>query len=46
MISASVFQDQASAEDSDMKAGDGVRQNDMAAVMPNPPHITAGEVIS
>jgi hypothetical protein len=23
-----------------------VRQNDMAAVMPNPPHITAGEVVA
>ncbi len=46
MISASVFQDQASAEDSDMRAGDWVRQNDMAAVMPNRPNITAGDVVS
>jgi hypothetical protein len=42
MFSASVFQDQASAEDSDMKAGDWVRQNDMAAVMPNPPQYHGG----
>jgi hypothetical protein len=46
MISTSVFQDQASGEESDRKAVDWVRQNDMAAVMPNPPHITAGEVVA
>ena len=46
MISTTVFQDQASEEESNRKAADWVRQNNMAAVMPNPPHITAGEVVS
>jgi hypothetical protein len=46
MISTSVFQDQASEEESNRKAAEWVQQNDMAAVMPNPPQITAGEVIS
>ena len=46
MISTSVFQDQASEEDSNRKAAEWVEQNDMAAVMPNPPQITEGEVIS
>jgi hypothetical protein len=46
MISTSVFQDQASQEESNTKAADWVQQNNMAAVMPNPPHITAGEVVA
>jgi len=46
MISTSVFQDQASAQESDRKAADWVRQNNMASVMPNPPQITEGEVIA
>jgi hypothetical protein len=45
MISTGVFQDQSSAEESDRKAADWVRDNKMAEVMPNPPHITAGEVV-
>jgi hypothetical protein len=46
MISTSVFQDQASAQESNTKAEDWVRKNNMASMMPNPPQITAGEVIS
>jgi hypothetical protein len=45
MISTGVFQDQSSAEESDRKAADWVRDNNMAEVMPNPPQITAGEVV-
>jgi hypothetical protein len=46
MISTSVFQDQASEEESNSKAAEWVRENDMGEVMPNPPQITAGEVVS
>ena len=46
MISTSVFQDQATAQESNRKAEDWVRQNNMASVMPNPPQITAGEVVA
>jgi hypothetical protein len=46
MVSTSVFQDQASAQESNRKAADWVRQNNMASLMPNPPQITAGEVVA
>jgi hypothetical protein len=46
MISTSIFQDQASAQESDRKAEAWVRQNNMASVMPNPPQITAGELVA
>ena len=46
MISASVFQDQASEEESNKKAAEWIRQNNMSAIMPNPPRITAGEVVA
>ncbi|MGA7391532.1 MAG: hypothetical protein WCA06_15300 [Terrimicrobiaceae bacterium] len=45
MISTSVFQDQASAEKSNRSAADYVRQN-LVSVLPNPPQITAGEVVA
>ena len=45
MISTSVFQDQASAEESNRRAADYVRQN-LVSVLPNPPQITAGEVVA
>ena len=45
MISTSVFQDQASAEESNRSAADYVRQN-LVSVLPNPPQITAGEVVA
>ena len=46
MISTSVFQDKASAQESDRKGADWVQQNNMASVMPKPPAITAGEVVA
>ena len=45
MISTSVFQDQASAEESNRRAADYVRQN-LVSMLPNPPHVTAGEVVA
>ena len=45
MISTSVFQDQA-AQESNRKAADWVRQNNLASLYPNPPQITAGEVVA
>ena len=45
MISTSVFQDQARAEESNRRAADWVRQN-LAALLPNAPQITAGEVVA
>ena len=44
MISTSVFQDKASAEESTRKAADYVLQK-MMQVLPNPPQVTAGEVV-
>ena len=46
MISTSVFQDRASEEESNRKAADWIRQNNFASIMPNPPKITAGEVVA
>jgi hypothetical protein len=45
MMSTSVFQDRASAEESNRKAADWARQN-LASVLPRPPQITAGEVVA
>ena len=45
MISTSVFQDQARAEESNRRAADWVRQN-LAPLLPNAPQITAGEVVA
>ena len=45
MISTSVFQDQSRAEESNRRAADWVRQN-LATLLPNPPQITAGEVVA
>jgi hypothetical protein len=46
MISTSVFADRASADESNRKAADWVRQNNLASLYPNPPQITAGEVVA
>ena len=46
MISTGIFQDQASAQESNRKAADWVRQNNLASLYPNPPQITGGEVVS
>ncbi len=40
-----VFEDQAGAEESVRMAADFIRQN-LAALLPNPPEITAGEVVA
>ena len=45
MVSTSVFQDQAGVEASNGMAADWVRQN-LAPLLPNPPQITAGEVVA
>jgi hypothetical protein len=45
MISTSVFQDQTSAEESNRRAADYVQQN-LVSLLPNPPQITAGEVVA
>src|SRR6185436_19615207 len=45
MISTSVFEDRASAEESNTQAAEWVRKN-MASILPKPPQITAGEVVA
>ncbi|MEU9135718.1 hypothetical protein AB0D33_07055 [Streptomyces sp. NPDC048404] len=45
MVSTSVFQDQAGAEESISRAADFVRDN-LAALLPNPPQVMAGEVVA
>ncbi|MDQ0406018.1 hypothetical protein ABVB69_23680 [Streptomyces sp. NPDC000349] len=45
MVSTSVFQDQAGADESISSAADFVRDN-LASLLPNPPQITAGEVVA
>jgi hypothetical protein len=45
MVSTSVFQDQSGAEESTRRAADYVQQN-MAPLLPNPPQVTAGEVVA
>ncbi len=45
MVSTSVFEDQAGADESNRRAADFVRQN-IAPLLPNPPQITAGEVVA
>ena len=46
MISTSVFQDQAGAQESNRRAADWLRQNNMSSLMPNPPQTTAGNVVA
>jgi hypothetical protein len=45
MVSTSVFRDQAGAERSNLTARDWVAQN-LAPLLPNPPQITAGNVVA
>ncbi|MEU1572439.1 hypothetical protein ABZ519_14985 [Streptomyces collinus] len=45
MVSTSVFQDRAGAEESTEKAGDYVRDR-LAELLPNPPQVTAGEAVA
>lgn len=44
IVSTSVFRDQAGAEQSNVSAADWVREN-LAPLLPNPPQITAGQVV-
>jgi hypothetical protein len=44
VISTSVFQDKAGAEESNRRAAAVVRES-LASLLPNPPQITAGEVV-
>ncbi|MFI5628778.1 hypothetical protein ACIA8E_05230 [Streptomyces sp. NPDC051664] len=45
MVSTSVFQDPAGAEESTDKAGEFVRDR-LASLLPSPPQVTAGEVVA
>jgi hypothetical protein len=45
MISTGIFENQASAEESNARAADWVRQN-VASLLPNPPQISAGQVVA
>jgi hypothetical protein len=45
MVSTSVFESRDGAEESNRKAADWVTEN-LASLLPNPPQITAGEVVA
>ncbi|MET7312457.1 MULTISPECIES: hypothetical protein [unclassified Streptomyces] len=45
MVSTSVFQDPAGAEESTDRAADFVRDR-LASLLPSPPQVTAGEVVA
>jgi hypothetical protein len=45
MVSTSVFESRDGAEESNRKAADWVKGN-LAPLLPNPPQITAGEVVA
>ncbi|MCC9309433.1 hypothetical protein LN042_20520 [Kitasatospora sp. RB6PN24] len=45
MVSTSVFQDRAGAEESIGRAADFVRDN-LASLLPNPAQVTAGQVVA
>jgi quinol monooxygenase YgiN len=45
MVSTSVFEDQAGADESIKRATDFVREN-LESLMPNPPQVVAGEVVA
>jgi hypothetical protein len=45
MVSTSVFEDRSAEEESNWRAGEFVAQH-LAALVPNPPQITAGEVVA
>ncbi|MFF2386583.1 hypothetical protein [Streptomyces sp. NPDC058108] len=45
MVSTSVFQNRAGAEESISRAADFVRDN-LAALLPHPPQVVAGEVVA
>ena len=45
MVSTSVFEDRTGAEESTKRAANFVREN-LASLLPNPPQVTAGEVVA
>ncbi len=45
MVTTSVFEHQAAEEESNWRSGEFVAQH-LAALVPNPPQITAGEVVA
>lgn len=45
MLSTSVFEDQAGADESVKRAADFVRDN-LASLLPHPPQVTAGQVVA
>ncbi|WP_214321238.1 hypothetical protein [Nonomuraea sediminis] len=45
MLSTSVYEDRAGAEESTRRAADFVRDQ-LASLLPNPPQVTAGEVVA
>ena len=45
VVSTSVFEDQSGAEESNRRAADFIQQN-LASMLPNPPQVTAGEVVA
>ncbi|MFF7358981.1 MULTISPECIES: antibiotic biosynthesis monooxygenase [Streptomyces] len=45
MVSTSVYEDQAGAEESIKRAADFVRDN-LASLLPHPPQVTAGQVVA
>jgi hypothetical protein len=45
MVSTSVFEDQAGEEESTKRAADYVHAH-LASLLPNPPQVTAGEVVA
>ncbi|MFE2125178.1 hypothetical protein [Streptomyces amritsarensis] len=45
MVSTSVFEDRAGADESVRRAADFVREN-LASLLPHPPQVTAGQVLA
>jgi hypothetical protein len=45
MVSTSIFEDRSGEEESNWRAGEFAAQH-LAPLLPNPPHITAGEVVA
>ena len=45
MVSTRIFEDPPGEEESNWRAGEFVRQH-LTPLLPNPPHITAGEVVA
>ncbi|MBL1098612.1 hypothetical protein [Streptomyces coffeae] len=46
MVSTSVFENEAGAQESVEKAADFVRDNNLTSLLPNPPEILAGQVVA